>query len=311
MIIMRNDGPALDIDAVRAFALVADLQGFTRAAQATGTTQSAVSLKLKRLEKRLGTRLIERTPRSLSLTDDGRAFLANARELLAAHDRALSGGSKPERRLAIGFSDHAAGPELAPILARVSEADPELHLDIRIGFSSALLDAFDAGTLDAVIVREERRRRGGERLVEDAFGWFGAPSFLHRQSSAIRLAMLAPPCTVRTEAIRILQKANRAWTEAFTGGGVTAIAAAITAGLAVAPLARRIAPPGTIDLGPALDLPPLRSSAVVLHSRISDPRANAALRTLAAAFRGATTQGYIVGRTENRSPRRTKARASG
>ena len=64
MITIRNDTPpALDIDAVRAFVLVAELQSFTRTAQATGTTQSAVSLKLKRLEARLAARLVERTPR--------------------------------------------------------------------------------------------------------------------------------------------------------------------------------------------------------------------------------------------------------
>jgi hypothetical protein len=50
-------------------------------------------------------------------------------------------------------------------------------------------------------------------------------------------------------------------------------------------LARRIAPPGLIDVGPALKLPPLGRSTVVLHSRVTDARLRAALRTLAAAFR--------------------------
>src|SRR5262249_41690041 len=73
--------PTLDIDAVRAFTLVAELQSFTRAAQATATTQSAVSLKLKRLEGRLSARLVERTPRSVRLTAAGARFLARARQL--------------------------------------------------------------------------------------------------------------------------------------------------------------------------------------------------------------------------------------
>ncbi len=280
---MLNDG--LDIDAVRAFALVAELQSFTRAAQAVGMTQSAVSLKLKRLETRLGARLIERTPRSVSLTDRGGVFLPLARELLAAHDRAL-GTQSVARRLTIGFSDHAAGPDLAPLLARVAGFDANLHLDVRIGISATLLDDFDAGKLNAVIVRRDRQRRGGEKLVEDEFGWFGAPAFRQKAGEKLRLAMLAAPCGVRAEAIRALQKAKREWSEAFTGGGVTAIAAAIGAGLAVSPLARRIAPPGCIDLGPALSLPPLGKAAVMLYSRVSDARGTAALRVLAAAFRG-------------------------
>ena len=53
----------LDVDAVRAFVRIAELGSFTRAAEALRTTQGAVSLKLKRLEERLGCRLVERTPR--------------------------------------------------------------------------------------------------------------------------------------------------------------------------------------------------------------------------------------------------------
>ncbi len=292
MMIIRNDRPppALDIDAVRAFVLVAELQSFTRTAQATGTTQSAVSLKLKRLEARLSTRLVERTPRLVRLTAEGAAFLDRARELLAVHDRALTGAAVPERRLTIGISDHAAGPLLADLMARINALDPSLHLDLQIGFSSVLLDRFDDGAFDAVIARREGTRRGGELLLEDEFGWIAAPAFRHRSGDKLRLAMLAPPCGVRAHAIRKLEQAKVSWTEAFTGGGVTAIAAAITAGLAVAPLARRLAPTGTADVGPSLSLPALGRSKVVLYSRVSDARARAALRAMAAAFRGVASK---------------------
>ena len=60
----------LDLDAVQAFALVASLGSFTRTAEATGSTQSGISLKLKRLETFLGRKLVERTPRSVRLTAD-------------------------------------------------------------------------------------------------------------------------------------------------------------------------------------------------------------------------------------------------
>lgn len=282
---MQNSS-SLDVDAVRAFALVAELKSFTRAAQAVGMTQSAVSLQLKRLESRLDMRLIERTPRSVELTAEGAAFLDRAKEFIAAHDRALGSMVASERRLTIGISDHAAGPELPSVLARVAAVDPALNLDVRIGLSSEVFDAFEQGEIDAAIVRREPHRRGGEALLEDEFAWFASPAFRERPSEKLRLAMLAAPCGVRALAIRALDKAKRPWVESFTGGGVTAIAAAVLAGLAVAPLARRIAPAGTIDVGDALSLPPLGKSSIVLHSRVSDARANAALRVLAATFRG-------------------------
>lgn len=284
---MPNDTASrpLDIDAVRAFALVAELRSFTRAAQVSGTTQSAVSLKLKRLEERLTTRLVDRTPRSVRLTAAGAGFLERARDLLASHDRALAGTQIEERRLTIGISDHVAGPDLPALIARVNAFDPALLLDVRIDFSNVLLEKFDRAELDAVIVRREGGRRGGEKLLEDEFGWFAAANFRHKPGDKLRLAMLAAPCGVRAHAIRALDRANVKWLEAFTGGGVTAVAAAIGCGLAVAPLARRIAPPGTLDVGHALALPSLGRSTVALHSRVSDAHARAALRTLAAAFR--------------------------
>jgi DNA-binding transcriptional LysR family regulator len=48
----------LEVDAVRAFVMIADLQSFTRAAEALGSSQGAISVKLKRLEERLGKKLI-------------------------------------------------------------------------------------------------------------------------------------------------------------------------------------------------------------------------------------------------------------
>ena len=109
----------LDIDTVQAFLLVAELQGFTRAAEALGTTQAAVSMKLQRLESVVGKRLVERSPRAVALTAAGAAFLPHARALIEAHDRALSGETPARQQLSLGISDHAAGPELVPLLERL------------------------------------------------------------------------------------------------------------------------------------------------------------------------------------------------
>jgi DNA-binding transcriptional LysR family regulator len=277
----------LDISTVQAFLLVAELQSFTRAAEALGTTQAAVSMKLQRLEAVLSKRLVERSPRAVRLTADGEAFLDHARVLMDAHDRALSGDLPARQRLLLGISDHAAGPELVPLLAKLHAVSPQLALAVTIGFSRSLLEAYDAGELDAVIVRQEGSRRGGEKLAEDEFGWFASPALQWRRGNSLPLATLAPPCGVRALAVRALDKAGMEWNEAFVGGGVTAVAAAALAGLAVAPLARRIAPSGMVDIGPAQGLPRLGASKVMLHSKVSDAGKLAALRTLAATFRSA------------------------
>ncbi len=277
----------LDIATVQAFLLVADLQSFTRAAEALGTTQATVSLKLQRLETLLGRRLIERSPRAVRLTADGARFLDRARALMEAHDRALSGDAPAAPSLTLGISDHAAGPELVPLLERLHAMSPNLALAVTIGFSREMQDAYDAGELDAVIVRQEGSRRGGEKLTEDKFGWFASQRFTLTKGEPLPLATLAPLCGVRAIAVRALDRAGIAWQERFVGGGVTAVVAAALAGLAIAPLAARIAPPGLFDVGPAHKLPKLGSSKVMLHSKVSDPTKLAALRAVTATFRRA------------------------
>ena len=280
----------LDIPTVQAFLLVAELQSFTRAAEALGTTQAAVSMKLQRLEAVVGKRLVERSPRAVRLTADGTAFLQNARALIDAHDRALLGELPVRQQLSLGISDHAAGPELVPLLERLSAVSSQLSFAVTIGFSRDLLDAYDAGALDAVIVRQEAGRRGGEKLAEDSFGWFASPRLKWRHGESLRLATLAPPCGVRAIAVRALDKAGIEWSEIFIGGGVSAVIAAALAGLGVAPLARRIAPPGMVDLGPEQGLPLLANSKVMLHSKVGEPGKLAALRMLAATFRSVTAK---------------------
>ena len=114
---------ALDVEAVQAFVLAADLNSFTRAAEALDTTQSAVSLKIKRLEDGLGRRLLERTPRMVRLSAEGSAFLGAARNLVAAHQSAIGAFAVEHRRLIVGISHHIVGTELAA-LAEAHERAP-------------------------------------------------------------------------------------------------------------------------------------------------------------------------------------------
>lgn len=277
---------ALDIEAVQAFLLVADMKSFTRAAEALDTTQSAVSLKIKRLEDGLGQRLLERTPRQVRLSAEGTSFLGPARALVAAHQGALDSFAVTPRRLVVGISDHLVGAELPIVLKRMNGMEPNLVVEMRVSASRDVLDDFDRGVLDAAIVlRHDDRRRDGEVLLEEEFGWMAAPDFEHRPGERLRLATQSEPCSVRSMAIAALDQSAIAWTEVFVGGGVATIGAAVSAGLAVAALGRRVAPPGTIDVGPRLGLPKLPARDVMLHARLSDPQARRSVKTLCAAIR--------------------------
>ncbi|HKW82290.1 MAG TPA: LysR family transcriptional regulator [Burkholderiaceae bacterium] len=277
----------LDLDAIQAFVRIVELGSFTRAAEVMRTTQAAVSLKLKRLEDRLGCRLVERTPRYVELSAQGAAFLDHARGLLELHDRALAAFAGSRQRLTIGISDHVAGPELPALIARMNAHDPQLLIEIRIGSSGDLLQSFDRRELDTVIVRLHAGRNDGVVLTEEKFGWFAASGWQHRADEPLPVATLAEPCGVRVLAGQLLDAAGVAWTEIFVGGGVAAVAAAVMAGLGVAALAPRMLPLGAIDVGPKLGLPELPRLPVLLHSRVKDGPSRAALAALSAAFRSA------------------------
>lgn len=277
----------LDLDAVQAFARIAEFGSFTRAAEAMQTSQAAVSLKLKRLEDRLGCRLFERTPRYVQLSTQGAAFLDHARALLEAHDRALAQLAGARQRLTIGISDHVAGPDLPALIARMNAQDPQLLIEIRIGSSGDLLQGFDRRDLDAVIVRLHAGRDDGELLAEERFGWFAAPGWQHRADEPLPLATLAEPCGVRAMAGQILDEAGVPWTEIFVGGGVAAVAAAVMAGLGIAALSPRMLPLGAVDVGARLGLPELPRLPVLLHSRAKTGRPRDALAALSTAFRSA------------------------
>ncbi len=276
---------ALDIDAVRAFLLAAELRSFTRAADALGTTQSAISLRLRRLEEQLGRRLLERTPRQVRLSAEGLAFLDAARELVSAHDRAAAAFDVEQRRLVVGVSHQLVGAELPSLLRRMRDHDPGLRIEMRVAGTGELMRAYEQGGLDAALVlRPDDRRKQGKPVFAESFSWFAAVGWKLQDGAPLPLATQGESCRVRGAAVRALDRAGVAWDEIFVGKGAAIVGAAAAAGLAVAVLAKRAAPAGTVEVGAAFPLPPIPAQDVMLYSALHDRRSRDALRVLALAF---------------------------
>jgi DNA-binding transcriptional LysR family regulator len=156
-------------------------------------------------------------------------------------------------------------------------------LELNMGLSSTLLQQFDERRLDAVVVRSEPddvQREDGQLLFTEPLSWLATPEWQPRAGEPLPLALLAAPCNVRSISLRTLDSMGIAWREAFVGGGVQAVGAAAAAGLAVSPLARRVAPRGLVDSGARLGLPALPESRVTLHSRVRDARSVESLRLM-------------------------------
>lgn len=276
---------SLDVSAVKAFVLTAELQSFTRAADMLGTTQSAISLKLGRLEAQLGRRLLERTPRSVRLSTEGLAFLDAARELVATHDRAAKSFETQPRRLVVGISHLIVGSELPALLRQMRHHDPGLQLEMRVAGTREIMQAYEQGEVEAALVlRPDDRRKQGRVVFSQSFSWFAAADWRLQRGQPLPLATQGESCRIRNAAVGALDRAGIVWTEVFVGKGAAVVGAAAAAGLAVAPLARQTAPANTIDVSSQRPLPAIPAQDVLLYSALTDSRSRDALRILCLAF---------------------------
>jgi DNA-binding transcriptional LysR family regulator len=136
---------------LNAFATVAGEESFTRAAAKLGTSQSALSHTVRRLETRLGVRLLTRTTRRVALTQAGERLLqvlGPALDTIAAELASLSElRAKPAGTIRITTPEHAANSVLWPVLAKLLPDHPDIHVELSIdsGLTDIVAERFDAG----------------------------------------------------------------------------------------------------------------------------------------------------------------------
>jgi DNA-binding transcriptional LysR family regulator len=134
-----------------AFATVAQELSFTRAASKLGMTQSSLSHAIRRLEGRLGLRLLSRTTRSVAPTDAGERLLRTLRpafEHIDAEIESLTAlRDKPAGSIRITTAEHAAETVLLPALERFLPDFPDIHVEVTLdyGLTDVVAERFDAG----------------------------------------------------------------------------------------------------------------------------------------------------------------------
>lgn len=154
---MRRD----DLVDLNALLAIAEEGSFTRAAAKLGTSQSSLSHTIRRLETRVGVRLLTRTTRSVAPTAAGARLLDTLRPALESIDAELISlgelREKPAGLIRITTSEHAATTILWPVLQKFLRDYPDIHveLDIESSFADIVTERFDAGV------------RLGEALAKD------------------------------------------------------------------------------------------------------------------------------------------------
>ena len=179
---------------MQAFTAVVDAGSFVRAAELLDSSKAAVSRLVGDLEERLGVRLLHRTTRKLSLTDDGQTLYHRCSELLAtlaeAESDLSSRSAEANGSLRISAPVTFGVLQLAPLWGEFVAANPKVTLDISL--SDRMVDLVDDGFDLAIrITRAPHANLIARQLASTRMVLCAAPAYLERRGTPAHPSELA------------------------------------------------------------------------------------------------------------------------
>lgn len=250
----------LDIDALRALRAIKMHGGVTRAADALGLSQSAVSHKIKRMETSLGCDLLDRRPGGGTFTPDGDALLAYAGKILGLHDEALVSLAKADLagRILLGLTEDTTCSDLSRILGRFRRLHPQVAVRTKVRMSLVLRSMLERGELDVAIIQvfAHEVRPADIVLLREELHWVKSRDLELEQGSPVPFLSFDEDCFYRRWAIDIGQDGGADLETVFECSSAAGIVAAVQAGLGVALLSDRHLRPEMEIIGERLPAPP-------------------------------------------------------
>jgi DNA-binding transcriptional LysR family regulator len=258
---------SLDMDLLKAFAAIIDTGSFTRAGERLGLTQSAITLKLRRLETQAGRSLMTRNAKTIALTDDGAALLPHARRMIDMNDAALAElrGPKLKGTVRLGTPEDFATAHLPDVLAGFAAEFPDVALEVTCDLTLNLLELYRNGAFDMILIKREPYGAFGDGVAvwREKLVWARGPKPLNN-SEALPLVVAPQPCVYRKRATQALDKANINWRIVYTSPSMAGAEAAVRAGLGIIALPELMVPADFIVLGETDALPELAETEIAL-----------------------------------------------
>ncbi|HEY3855351.1 MAG TPA: LysR family transcriptional regulator [Verrucomicrobiae bacterium] len=268
----------VDLDLIRCFVTVVESDGFTQASKRLHTTQSAVTLKIKRLEEQLGCRLFRKTTPPLQLSVEGEVALGYAVKLMSVNREMMLRVSRPQRddTLRVGLLD-PLGRQVLPLwMVRFAQKFPGQKIVTEVGFLFDLLKQLEEDKLDAVIgtsgytsMSEYKFAPALEetRLHHHELHWVKAEgSKIDVSKDPLPLVMFGANCGLRLRALEALQQHNRTFDIVFVGGTLNLVQAAVVGDLGITALSPFAFADGMVVVQD-LSLPLLPASNIAAYYR--------------------------------------------
>ncbi|MDU4295661.1 MAG: transcriptional regulator LrhA [Enterobacter asburiae] len=256
----------LDLDLLRTFVAVADLNTFAAAAAAVCRTQSAVSQQMQRLEQLVGKELFARHGRNKLLTEHGIQLLGYARKILRFNDEACMSlmFSNLQGVLTLGASDESADTILPFLLNRISSVYPKLALDVSVKRNAFMVEMLNEHKVDLVVTTHRPGQFDCLTLRTSPTHWYCAAEYVLQKGEPVPLVLLDDPSPFRDMVLTALNEANIPWRLAYVASTLPAVRAAVKAGLGVTARPVEMMSPDLRVLGKSDGLPALPDTEYLL-----------------------------------------------
>ncbi|BDA87088.1 LysR family transcriptional regulator [Aureimonas sp. SA4125] len=280
----------LDSELLRTFLAINDAGNFTKAGEAVGRTQSAVSLQVKRLEGLVGAPLFTRGPRGVVGTAAAEYLLPNARRIIALLDETSAAmRSRPlNGPVRIGMPEEYSHTILPQALGAFAKRHPLVEVTVSYASSAANRQAVAAEGLELAVVFEEAGTGSAEWLATDPTVWVTSTVHCVHEQDPVPVALNATQGWCRAVALNSLDRAGIRFRAAYTADTCSPLQAAVTSGLAIAPLCRSQIPPKCRELTEGDGFGIVDSSSVGLLR--NSMATGAVVDGMAEAIRGAFAQ---------------------
>jgi DNA-binding transcriptional LysR family regulator len=233
----------LDIDSLRALCAIEDHGGITRAAAFLGLSQSAVSHKIKRLEKSLECDVLCRRPGAPVFTDAGNDLLAYAKRILSMHDEALLSLSKTplHGKISLGMTEDIACSDLSRVLGRFARLHPGVSVRAQVHQSLALQRMLAKGSLDLAILQvfEHEVRPSDKVLYRERLHWVKSPFLEIDPGKRVPFLSFSDDCFYRRWALDTGQGSGPLFETVLECTSAAGVIAGVCSGLGVALLSDR------------------------------------------------------------------------
>lgn len=259
----------IDIDLLRAFLTIYEAGSFSHAAERLGRTQSTISQQIKKLEDILGREVFLRNNRSVSLTTEGEVLLSYARQMISMNDEVFGRISQPDicGTVRLGAPEAFATNHLPDVLVQFSKSHPSVALEVHCDLSHNLLEQFDKGDFDIVLIKRDNKTKiHGNKVWKESLIWAGLEKHKFHMDDTVPLILSPFPCVYRSKVVDALDKKKIKWNAVFTSASMAGRIAAAKAGLGVTIIPKEMLSQvhGLISLGGDSGLPSISAIEIDL-----------------------------------------------